>query len=242
MSDDKDKNQTPEQLEEELARVREALEEKKQEFAVLQKAYSSMSERLSVLQEIQPLLTIFRDEESLLEKIIDIILNRLEVDAGTIFLIDEPNEELYFAAVRGPKAEAVKGFRIKVGEGISGWVCQQNEPVAMSDVTKDTRFNREISQAVGYEVRSILCVPLRIRGKVVGCIEVLNKTHNDVFTSDDIELLTGISQTLGHLLDNVRWVQRAKDKIHEGAEKFKDGVKKLGEKISDKLSGGGDPQ
>lgn len=242
MSDEQQKKPTPEQLEEELLRVKEELAEKKQEFAVLQKAYTSLSARMGVLQEIQPLIAIFRDEEALLEKIIDIILNRLEVDAGTIFLIDEAKEELYFAAVRGPKAEAVKGFRIKVGEGIAGWVTQQNEPVAMSDVTKDARFKKDISQAVGYEVRSILCVPLRVRGKVVGCIEVLNKTHEDVFSSDDIELLTGISHTLGILLDNVRWVQRAKDKIHEGAEKFKEGVKKLGEKISDKLSGGGEPQ
>lgn len=237
MSEDKEKKLSPQELEEELERVREELDEKKQEFAVLQRAYSALSAQFNVLQEIQHLMTALRDEEKLLERIMDIVLLRLEVESGSIFLMDEAKEELYFAAVRGPKAEQVKGFRIKVGEGIAGWVTQQNEPVAMSDVNKDARFKRDISDAVGYEVRSVLCVPLRIRGKVIGCIEVLNKVHDDIFTSDDIELLQRIAHTAGLLLENVRWAQRAREAIHEKKEQIKEGIKRIGEKITETFGG-----
>jgi Nif-specific regulatory protein len=187
--------------------IREELEkklkEKEEEFFYLSRSFSYLSLKLSVFQEMHTLINTVDDLHLLLEKIMEIVLRVMEAESGSILLIDEEKNQLYFEVAKGPKGEEVKKYRLNLDEGIVGWVVTQNEPVVLSEVKKDPRFKKEISEAIGYEVKSIICVPIRIRGKVKGAIEVLNKIPSDVFIPDDVDLLSSIAMLTGIMMDNL---------------------------------------
>lgn len=177
--------------------------ERTEEFKLLQHAYSTLNTKYNFVAEIFKLI-LHPSLDIILEKIGDIIIKAIEVESASILLIDSKTNELYFKVAKGPKGEEVKKFRLNVGEGIVGWVAQQNEPLAISDVLRDVRFKKEISEAIGYEVRSVLCVPVQIKGKVLGAIEVLNKTTSDIFVSDDIDLLSSLAQLTAIIIESKR--------------------------------------
>ena len=137
--------------------IREELEkklkEKEEEFFYLSRSFSYLSLKLSVFQEMHTLINTVDDLHLLLEKIMEIVLRVMEAESGSILLIDEEKNQLYFEVAKGPKGEEVKKYRLNLDEGIVGWVVTQNEPVVLSEVKKDPRFKKEISEAIGYEVK-----------------------------------------------------------------------------------------
>lgn len=177
--------------------------EKTEEFKLLQHAYSTLNTKYNFATEIFKLI-LHPSLDIILEKIGDIIIKAIEVESASILLIDKETNELYFKVAKGPKGEEVKKFRLNLGEGIVGWVAQQNEPLSISDVGRDVRFKKEISETIGYEVRSVLCVPVQIKGKVLGAIEVLNKIASDIFVSDDIDLLSSLAQLTAIIIESKR--------------------------------------
>jgi signal transduction protein with GAF and PtsI domain len=221
----KDKKES--KVKEELLSIKKNLEEKQKEFSLMQKAFCTLTSKLNVIQEIQSLMGSLFDKDKLLHKVLEIVLRALEVESASIILKDEEKQELYFVAAVGPKSEEIKKYRLKYGQGIAGWVLEQGEPVTVSDVSKDPRFSKEITQVIGYEVHCILCVPVISKGTVQGVIEVLNKKGTHIFVNDDIELLSSIANLVGIIIENFRFFER----LSKGPKKIKKKVKKIKEKL-----------
>lgn len=171
----------------------------RKEFSILQKSYSAISVRLNVLKHLQNLLVLPYSRVQKLEEVADTLMQNLKVEAASIAEIDKEHKTLSFLVTRGPKAEEVKKFKVKLGQGIIGWVAEERKPLAVSDVNKEPRFYQEISKAVGFDTRSILCVPVSAAGNVYGAIEVINKIGGNVFDLDDRELLSEIADFVGIL-------------------------------------------
>lgn len=215
-------------LQQDLENAKKMLNEKTEEFRRLQNCFCTLTSKLNVMQELQQLLISFFDREKLFSRLLEIIQKTLNVESISILLVDESREKLYFAAALGPKSEEVKKYKLNLGEGIAGWVFAQNEAVAISDVNRDARFKKDITEAIGYEVHSLLAVPLKIKGRVEGVIEVLNKQDNDMFLSDDIDLLTAIANFSGIIIENNRLIEKGKEKVKK---KIKKVVSEIKEKI-----------
>ncbi|MBI4823175.1 MAG: GAF domain-containing protein [Nitrospirae bacterium] len=126
----------------------------------------------------------------LLEKIMDCSLDITRSDAGSILLIDDDN--LVFKVVKGPKAEGLTGKSVSKEIGVSGWVLKNNQPVTISDATKDERFNPHIDELTGYRTNTMLCVPLKTKTATIGVIEVLNKKHGR-YDERDIEIISHLA-------------------------------------------------
>lgn len=127
--------------------------------------------------------------EQLLELIVDTAADVINARAASLFLIDEARQELVFEVALGPKAAEVKGLRVPLGEGIAGLVALSGQPMAVSDAEQDPRIAEEIGAQVGYEPKSILCVPLFNGERVTGVIELLDKEGATAFTSADMQTL-----------------------------------------------------
>jgi Nif-specific regulatory protein len=97
-------------------------------------------------------------------------------------LLDPKTNTLYFKVATGAKGEAVKEFRVKIGQGIAGHVAQTGQPLLIADAQQDERWMREISDSIDYETRSMACVPLKINGSTIGVVQVINKKDNTQFT------------------------------------------------------------
>jgi GAF domain-containing protein len=124
----------------------------------------------------------------LLEMIVETAAQVISSQAASLFLIDEEQRELVFEIALGQKAEEVKKFRVPLGHGIAGHVAATGQPTATSG-TADPRQAREIGENVGYVPRTILCVPLFYADRVIGVLELLDKTDGAPFTMLDMHVL-----------------------------------------------------
>jgi PAS domain S-box-containing protein len=99
----------------------------------------------------------------------------LQVVAASIWLVDPETGELVCRQSSGPRPEVVRGWRLAPGQGIAGWVVNNGESVLVEDAKKDPRHYGQIDQLLGLESRSILCVPLRTRQKLIGVLEAVDQ-------------------------------------------------------------------
>ncbi|MBW1979750.1 MAG: sigma 54-interacting transcriptional regulator [Deltaproteobacteria bacterium] len=161
--------------------------------------------RISILKDISPLLTSVLDTESVLEMIIESVTRLMEAKASSLLLVDKNTNKLYFHVATGAVKEEVKTFEIKMGQGIAGHVALTGKPLLISDVSKDERWDKTISEATGFETRSIACVPIKSGDEVIGVIEIIDREDGQAIRESDMEILSHFSQ-----LASVA-IERAKD-------------------------------
>jgi sigma-B regulation protein RsbU (phosphoserine phosphatase) len=132
----------------------------------------------------------------------DATMEFFSAHAGALYIYDADKDELYFAAARGPKAKEVLALdiTIKPGQGIAGSCFQNNEVIAVSDAHKDPRFSRAVSDAVGYQVQSMLTTPIVCDGQPLGALQVINKKGGHVFSGEEVELARQLGQLAGGLI------------------------------------------
>jgi len=146
------------------------------------------------------------------------VLNRImksanivvSAESSSLLLIDETTNNLYFHIALGEKGKQVKKFTLEMGQGIAGWVAKYSKPLLVDDVYKDNRFYKDISKKINYKTKSILCVPLKIKDKTIGALEVINKIGNKKFTIEDQNLLETFSNLAAIALENARLYQDIK--------------------------------
>ncbi|MBM4295876.1 MAG: sensor domain-containing diguanylate cyclase, partial [Deltaproteobacteria bacterium] len=126
----------------------------------------------------------------------------------SLLLIDPQTRELYFAVVVGVDPESVKGIRLTLGEGIAGVVAQEGQPIFVKDVGHDKRFTQRVDAATGFKTRSIMALPLFVRGEVIGVFEVVNVENQDFFREKFIPLLTILADYVAIAVDNVHNFQK----------------------------------
>ncbi|MBI2059172.1 MAG: GAF domain-containing protein [Nitrospirae bacterium] len=178
------------------------------EGLVFDQGVTQLGKRLEIVGKLVSLLSLRGEFSVLINKIMDLCMEAVDCEAGSILEVDEKKGDLFFVAARGPAADQVMKFRVPMGKGIAGYSAETSETLAVSDVFKDPRFFKEISEALKFETRSILCMPINIRGKVYGVVEWINKKGNDVFTADDLEILKEISHGAASLIENFRLMQK----------------------------------
>jgi Nif-specific regulatory protein len=165
---------------------------------------------LEEILKISLLINSTFEINELLNRIMDSANRVVKAEASSILLIDETENNLYFHVALGDKGEEVKKFTIKMGEGIAGWVAKNSKPLLVPDVQKENRWFKDISKKVKYQTKSILCVPLRLKNKTIGVLEVLNKVGGGVFTLEDQSLLETFSNLAAISIQNARLYQDIK--------------------------------
>jgi GAF domain-containing protein len=125
----------------------------------------------------------------LLQSIVDAAARILGAAAASIALVDEQQQELEFKVSYGIGNEDVVGMRIPLDKGIAGYVAMTGQPIAISNVQQDARFNQDFARSTGYVPRSILATPLVWGDRVIGVMEVLDKINAPSFGLQDMELL-----------------------------------------------------
>src|SRR4030042_295104 len=150
----------------------------------------SMARReLNFYEEVNKTLTSSLELNDILTKIMKKAKEMTKAEAWSVLLVDEETGELVFEKTEGKKAKEIRKFRLKIGEGIAGWVAQEGIPVVVPDVSKDERFWGKIDKAIHFKTKSLMCVPIKSKDQVIGVLEVVNKTTGEPFTKEDLDLL-----------------------------------------------------
>ncbi len=166
---------------------------------------------LAVFHELGKALTSSLQLDQVLRTIMEKINEVLRPDTWSLLLMDEEKQELYFEIATGEGAEALKDVRIKMGQGIAGWVAQSGEVVVVPDTRQDSRFFSQVDEKTKTQTRSIVAVPVRFRDHCLGVVELINCVGSEGFSHRDLALLEALADYAAIAIENARHVQR----IHE---------------------------
>jgi diguanylate cyclase (GGDEF)-like protein len=163
------------------------------------------------VHDIAKALTSTLQLDQVLKTIMEKVEELMSPDTWSLLLVDEKTRELYFQVATGSAAEKLKDVRLKLGEGVAGWVAQTGEAAVVPDVRKDERFARHVDNLTNVLTRSIICVPIRTKDRVLGVIEIINYVGKPDFGPEDVTLLQAMADYAAIALENAMHVQR----IHE---------------------------
>jgi putative nucleotidyltransferase with HDIG domain len=163
--------------------------------------------QLNALNNISLELTRTTDLDVLLNKIIKYAAIIVKVEAASILLLDKEKNELYFKASLGKKSKEIKKYKVKFGEGIAGWVAEKRKSLIVDDVTKDTRWNKNLDSATKFKTKSLICVPLIFEKEIMGVMEVINKKDKEYFDKNDEEILNSFANQVVIALLNANIIE-----------------------------------
>ena len=191
---------TEESAEAKLARLEAELAQSRRDMATITRAHALLSKRTRIFERVHVLFEAPDAIEENLGRLLDVLMHEFGCEAGAVLLIDGEAREFFFAAVRGPAADQLTHVRFPVDKGLAGACARGREPLAVSNVESDPRFYREISDAVGYQVKSILALPLKDGVGVSGVIQLLNKRSGDEYRADEIETAMRVADLASRLV------------------------------------------
>lgn len=150
--------------------------------------YAGLSHLLAAIQAAGRSV-LPRADRALLETIVEAAARIFGAAAASIALVDESGSALVFQVAYGAGTENVVGMRIPLDKGLAGYVALTGQPLAISNVQQDQRFNQDFARSTGYVPKSILATPLLFEERVIGVMEVLDKLEAPAFGMQDMELL-----------------------------------------------------
>jgi diguanylate cyclase (GGDEF)-like protein len=133
-----------------------------------------LSQELTIFHDVAKALTSSLDLDSILQTIMEKMAEYFRPETWSLLMVDEQKDDLYFAIAVGAAAEVLANARVKVGEGIAGWVAKHGQTLIVPDVANDPRFSRRLDEMTRWQTQSIICVPLRSRHRVLGVIQLVN--------------------------------------------------------------------
>lgn len=157
--------------------------------------------------------------QALLQSIVEVARAIFGARASSVFLFDEPSDELVFEAVAGEGAGDLVGQRFPSSTGIAGWVLVTRQPLVVEELENDPRFAREAAESTGFVPKGIMAVPLLYEDRALGVLEVLDRPANAAFSLAEMELLGLFANEAAIALDLLQKTRAARAVLEsEGGE------------------------
>ncbi len=160
--------------------------------------------QLGMLNQVARSLTSMLDTDLLLNRILESAVGILDCEAGSLLLVDEQTNELVFEVTVGPVAQDLDGLRLAAGTGLVGKAVDTRQPIIVNNVHQSKDWFEKSDKKTGFDTQSLLVVPMQVRDKIIGVVEVLNKTDGTPFTVDDERLLTAFTAQAAVAIQNAR--------------------------------------
>ncbi|HNX24769.1 MAG TPA: GAF domain-containing protein [Spirochaetota bacterium] len=167
-------------------------------------------ENLSKLVEINGIINSTLNINRLLSIIMEMVKDIMDTETSTLLLYDEEKDELVFKVALGEAGDELKEkYRVKMGQGIAGWVALNRKDLQVNDVYNDPRFDPMYDKNTGFTTKSILCAPLLFKGKLLGVIQAINPVNKNGFDVNDMNLFRVFSNQAALAVQNAIFFQKA---------------------------------
>jgi len=210
----------PQEVEKLRTRVKEL-----ESWQTLVQKESAKEEQLRTLTKLSAILNSTLDPKEVQKRAMEAATELMNAQVGSLLLVDEKNNELYFEVALGEKGAQVKAIRLKIGEGIAGWVAQHGEPLIVEDVQKDPRFAKKADKKSSFVTRNMICVPVRIKDKTIGVLQAINKEEG-AFAQEHLELFQMLANQVGIAIENARLMEDLRQTFYETAEALAEAIEK----------------
>lgn len=183
----------------------------------------SLATTLSKVLTLESFMTAIARDTSFKEFIRDILLTvqqSVKSEAGSILEFDHRNRTLFFRATVGQSADRVDHFVIPIGQGIVGHVAESRQAIVVNNVAENQIHLKSIQDAVGFPARNLVAIPILIRGRVFGVLELLNRIGEDSYTPEDLELLKYICSQASKAIEirlMIAWALQKKSSSKDAA-------------------------
>ena len=170
--------------------------------------HPSFAEQIKALSKISKAITSDFYLDDILKLIVTVTAEVFSSNICSLMLIDEKTNELVVRATQSISEEYNKKPPLKIGEGIAGKVARENHPIAVRDVTKEKEYkHKDVAKREG--LSSLLCVPMSVKGRVIGVINCYtSKPYN--FSDEEIEMLTTIANQAAVAIENTELIVKSK--------------------------------
>jgi len=183
-------------------------------------------DRLSLLSQLGQVLNSTLDQREVRRRAMEAAIQLMKAEVGSLLLFDEEKDLLYFEVVLGDREEEIKLLNLNAGEGIAGWVAQEGKPLIVNHPEKDPRFFRGVDERTEFKTRNLICVPVKIKGKVIGVLEAINKKEGEDFDREDLSLLTSLADQVAIALDNSRLYRELEEMFFQTVESLAGAIEK----------------
>jgi diguanylate cyclase (GGDEF)-like protein len=171
---------------------------------------SRQSQELTIFHDVAKALTSSLELDSILQTIMDKMAEYFRPETWSLLMLDHEKNELYFAIAVGTASESLSNVRLKVGEGIAGYVAKHGEKLIVPDVAADPRFAKRIDEMTKLETHSVICVPVRSKLRVLGVIQLVNVNMKN-FGDQEQFFLQALCDYAAIAIENARSVEKIQE-------------------------------
>lgn len=158
------------------------------------------------LLRVSCVINSIRDYRELLTSLLQITKEVMDCEAGSLYSYQPETNDLIWHVALGAKADKLKDVgRLQMGQGVAGWVAQNQKPTLVANAATDSRFFRGADTKTGFVTRSIVCVPLLVGEKLVGVLQALNPSHKPAFDERDLEVFEAYGALAATAIEKIRW-------------------------------------
>jgi len=168
-----------------------------------------LSSELTIFHDVAKALTSSLNLDSILQTIMEKMGEYFRPDTWSLLMVDEEKDELYFAIAVGAASDVLSKVRLKVGEGIAGWVARHGQVLIVPDVQNDPRFSSRLDDMTRLQTRSVICVPLRSKHRVLGVIQLVNV--NAEMSEQEMFFLQALCDYAAISIENARAVEKIQE-------------------------------
>jgi diguanylate cyclase (GGDEF)-like protein len=190
------------------ARIRETIQISP---ANLLAAMKRTVDQLAAFNDIAKALTSTLEVSEVLQLVMQKVSELLKPQNWSLLLYDENERHLFFQIAVGAAAEKLKKLRIAPGEGIAGQVFVSGSPKLVRNVATDPQFAKRFDEASGFPTQSVIAVPLKSHGKVLGVMELVTGADQPLFTDEDLSAAQGMADYIAIAIENARNFQRVQE-------------------------------
>ncbi len=158
---------------------------KKKNNTELQSEITTSNKKVGLFNDITEMLNSTLTLDKSLTVIMDKLKTISDARAWSLLFNDEP----LFETISLKTSKKITRFRFNKGVGITGWVIDNGLPLTVHDVSKDKRFNEKADKFINLRIKSLICVPLKIKNRVIGVLRLINKNRGERFSGDDRDML-----------------------------------------------------
>jgi phosphoserine phosphatase RsbU/P len=153
------------------------------------------------------------DSKKLLQLILAMAADLLDAETSSLLLVDKETNELVIEVATGSVGRMVVQRRIPIGAGIAGWTLAHRQVVIIDDPQSDERFFAEVGGSIDFETRNLLALPLLVKDRAVGVVEVINKRNGRHFSEWDAELAGAFCALAAVAVDNANLYAELADAV-----------------------------
>lgn len=161
-----------------------------------------------------------QSNDELLKSIVEAAARIFSAAAASILLVNEQEQLLEFKVAYGASNRDLVGMKFPLDKGIASYVVMTGQPLAISNVRQDARFNQDFAKSTGYVPSSILAMPLLAGERVIGVMEVLDKINAASFGIQDMELLGMFAHQAAIAIDQSQRMDQIKDALVLGLKRL----------------------